>query len=140
METLINDLRIFTEQNFPVNKVTPYLRSLDLQKEQLQKAPIHGHEGEKCWARIQKGSLQVCNYKEISSDPMNLDLVDRVLAKKGYLDGPADIHSVENISNDIAVSLHVYASPFDSCDIYDMETGVKNRIQLQYHSMFGKLC
>ena len=71
---------------------------------------------------------------------MNLDLVDRVLAKKGYLDGPADIHSVENISNDIAVSLHVYASPFDSCDIYDMETGVKNRIQLQYHSMFGKLC
>ena len=172
MDTLINDLRIFTEQRFPVTKVTSYLRSLDLQKEQLekycyfnrdfytrnlvhkekgfelmvvcwspgQKAPIHGHEGEKCWARIQKGSLQVCNYKEISSDPMNLDLVDRVLAKKGYLDGPADIHSVENISNDIAVSLHVYASPFDSCDIYDMETGVKNRIQLQYHSMFGKLC
>ena len=105
-----------------------------------QKAPIHGHEGEKCWARIQKGSLQVCNYKEISSDPINLDLVERVLAKKGYLDGPADIHSVENISNDIAVSLHVYARPFDSCDIYDLETGVKNRIQLQYHSMFGKLC
>ena len=172
MDTLINDLRIFTEQSFPVTKVTSYLRSLDLQKEQLekycyfnrdfytrnlvhkekgfelmvvcwspgQKAPIHGHEGEKCWARIQKGSLQVCNYKEISSDPINLDLVERVLAKKGYLDGPADIHSVENISNDIAVSLHVYARPFDSCDIYDMETGVKNRIQLQYHSMFGKLC
>ena len=172
MDTLINDLRIFTEQNFPVTKVTSYLRSLDLQKEQLekycyfnrdfytrnlvhkekgfelmvvcwspgQKAPIHGHEGEKCWARIQKGSLQVCNYKEISSDPMNLDLVERVLAKKGYLDGPADIHSVENISNDIAVSLHVYARPFGSCDIYDLEKGVKNRIQLQYHSMFGKLC
>ena len=172
MDTLINDLRIFTEQSFPVTKVTSYLRSLDLQKEQLekycyfnrdfytrnlvhkekgfelmvvcwspgQKAPIHGHEGEKCWARIQKGSLQVGNYKEISSDPMNLDLVERVLAKKGYLDGPADIHSVENISNDIAVSLHVYARPFGSCDIYDLENGVKNRIQLQYHSMFGKLC
>ena len=172
MDTLINDLRIFTEQSFPVNKVTSYLRSLDLQKEQLekycyfnrdfytrnlvhkekgfelmvvcwspgQKAPIHGHEGEKCWARIQKGSLQVCNYKEMSSDTIDLDLVERVLAKKGYLDGPADIHSVENISNDIAVSLHVYARPFDSCDIYDLETGVKNRIQLQYHSMFGKLC
>jgi len=76
----------------------------------------------------------------MSSDTIDLDLVERVLAKKGYLDGPVDIHSVENISNDIAVSLHVYARPFGSCDIYDLEKGVKNRIQLQYHSMFGKLC
>ena len=172
MDDLINQLKKFSTEDFPITSVSDYLNDYSLSNDILsqyahfkdqkycrnlvykendfeiiivcwkagQVAPIHGHEGEKCWARIQKGSLQVCNYKEISSDPMNLDLVDRVLAKKGYLDGPADIHSVENISNDIAVSLHVYASPFDSCDIYDMETGVKNRIQLQYHSMFGKLC
>ena len=105
-----------------------------------QMAPIHGHEGEKCWARIQKGSLQICNYEEVSSNPITLNVVGKVLGSPSYLDGPADIHSVENISNDFAISLHVYAKPFDSCDIYDLNNGIKNRTKLQYYSKFRKLC
>ena len=44
-----------------------------------------------------------------------------VTGDKGFLDGPAEIHSVENIFNEPAVSLHIYAKPFDACDIYDLE-------------------
>ena len=55
-------------------------------------------------------------------------------------DGPADIHSVENITGEFATSLHVYAKPYDACDIYDIEKGTVDRIKLSYHSIDGILC
>src|SRR5579862_4911140 len=27
-----------------------------------QKSPVHGHEGEKCWFRVEQGSLRIVNY------------------------------------------------------------------------------
>ena len=105
-----------------------------------QAAPIHGHEGEKCWARVQSGTLQICNYEQKSLNPLLLKRVEKVLGGPNYLDGPADIHSVENPSNDSAISLHIYAKPFDSCDIYNLEYNRVERIKLQYYSKFGHLC
>ena len=63
------------------------------------KAPIHGHEGEKCFMRVEKGSLLFTNYNLISTSPLDLQKIDSIKGEVGYLDGPADIHSVENIYN-----------------------------------------
>ena len=103
-------------------------------------APIHGHEGEKCWARVQEGQLQICNYEEISSNPLELNMIQKLSCSPGFLDGPADIHSVENLSDDFATSLHVYAKPYDACDIYDIENGKIERMKLSYHSNNGVVC
>ena len=62
-------------------------------------APIHGHEGEKCWARVQTGKLNICNYKEVSRNPLKLEKIQELECAPGFLDGPADIHSVENLSD-----------------------------------------
>ena len=105
-----------------------------------QVAPIHGHEGEKCWARVQDGNLQICNYEEGSSSPLKLNMIQELSCAPGFLDGPADIHSVENITGEFATSLHVYAKPYDACDIYDIEKGTVDRIKLSYHSIDGILC
>ena len=103
-------------------------------------APIHGHEGEKCWARVQDGNLQICNYEEVSSDPLELNMLQELSCSPGFLDGPADIHSVENITDKFATSFHVYAKPYDACDIYDIEKGTVDRTKLSYHSIDGILC
>ena len=103
-------------------------------------APIHGHEGEKCWARVQDGNLQICNYEEVSSSPLKLNMIQELSCAPGFLDGPADIHSVENITGEFATSLHVYAKPYDACDIYDIKKGTVDRIKLSYHSIDGILC
>ncbi len=103
-------------------------------------APIHGHEGEKCWARVQTGQLKICNYKQVSSKPLKLNKIQELTCKPGFLDGPADIHSVENISKKSAISLHVYAKPYDSCDIYNIQKGTINRVKLSYHSIDGIIC
>jgi len=103
-------------------------------------APIHGHEGEKCWARVEDGELQISNYKKVSSNPLELIKTKQMSCLPGYLDGPAEIHSVENLTSQFATSLHVYARPYDACDVYDLGKGTVNRLKLGYHSIDGVLC
>ena len=105
-----------------------------------QSAPIHGHEGEKCWFKIISGALEICNYTLKSRSPLKLKKIEEFYAHKGYLDGPADIHSVNNSSKEPVVTLHIYAKPYDSCETYDIETKQIKRMEMKYHSIDGKLC
>ena len=103
-----------------------------------QSAPIHGHEGQYCWARVEAGTLRFTNYREISETPLVLErLAEPVVGNEGYLDGPADIHSVENPAelDKPAASLHVYYRPFAECDIYDLQRREKRRTRLSYDSV-----
>jgi hypothetical protein len=98
-------------------------------------APIHGHEGELCWARVERGRLRFTSYRELSRRPLALAPVGHPLVgEPGHVDGPADIHAVETVGED-AVSLHVYVKPYDECDIYDLANGVIRRVRLTYDSV-----
>jgi predicted metal-dependent enzyme (double-stranded beta helix superfamily) len=100
-------------------------------------APIHGHEGELCWARVERGRLRFTSYRAVSHAPVRLvALGSLVEGRPGHVDGPADIHAVENppeLGED-AVSLHVYSRPYDECDLYDSVEGPVRRVRLQYDS------
>jgi NitT/TauT family transport system ATP-binding protein len=102
------------------------------------RAPIHGHEGELCWARVERGRLRFSSYRELSRAPLRLDAVGAVVeGGPGYVDGPADIHAVDNpvdFGAD-AVSLHVYCRPYAECDIYDVAEGTVRRVQLGYDAV-----
>jgi hypothetical protein len=101
-------------------------------------APIHGHEGEYCWAQVERGRLLFASYRETSRVPLRLEpLASTVEGGPGHVDGPADIHAVTNpvlLAAD-AVSVHVYCRPYDECDIYDVEQGVVRRVRLSYDSI-----
>ncbi len=99
-------------------------------------APIHGHEGELCWARVERGRLRFRSYREVSRTPLRLDSGPTIDGGPGHLDGPADIHAVANLPEfgEDAVSVHVYARPYDECDIYDVDAGTVQRVRLQYDS------
>jgi hypothetical protein len=98
-------------------------------------APIHGHEGELCWARVERGRLRFTSYRELSRSPLALAPVGHPLeGGPGHVDGPADIHAVETVGED-AVSLHVYVKPYDECDIYDLAGAAIRRVRLTYDSV-----
>ncbi|MFQ5937147.1 MAG: hypothetical protein ACE5LB_12150, partial [Acidiferrobacterales bacterium] len=40
-----------------------------------QKAPVHGHEGELCWARVELGKLRFENFRLVSESPLKLELL-----------------------------------------------------------------
>jgi predicted metal-dependent enzyme (double-stranded beta helix superfamily) len=102
------------------------------------RAPIHGHEGELCWARVERGRLRFTSYRLVSSAPLRLQALScPVEGGPGYVDGPADIHAVDNPAEltEDAVSLHVYSRPYDECDLYDSIEGPVRRVRLQYDSV-----
>jgi predicted metal-dependent enzyme (double-stranded beta helix superfamily) len=106
-----------------------------------QSAPIHGHEGELCWARVERGRLRFASYRVASEEPLVLEpIAEPVNADAGFLDGPADIHSVENLADfgDNAASLHVYSKPYGECDVYDSVNGPRRRVRLAYDSIDGR--
>ena len=105
-----------------------------------QMAPIHGHEGEKCWFKIISGKLKIYNYKIESINPLKLKQLEKIYAKAGYLDGPADIHSIKNNNEEPVTTLHVYAKPYDICDIYDLKTNQIQRKKMHYYSVDGIIC
>jgi len=105
-----------------------------------QMAPIHGHEGEKCWFKVLNGSLKICNYSIQSTHPLNLILNEKIDASVGYVDGPADIHSIENCSQGPVSTLHIYTKPYDTCAIYDLKKKRIDRLKMPYYSINGKLC
>lgn len=101
-------------------------------------APIHGHEGELCWARVERGRLRFSSYREVSRSPLCLDPVGApVDGGPGHVDGPADLHAVDNALDfgSDAVSLHVYCRPYAECDIYDLAQGTVRRVQLGYDAV-----
>ena len=102
------------------------------------RAPIHGHEGELCWARVERGTLSFTNYREVSRRPLHVTPTGpAIVGGAGHLDGPADLHAVENLPDfrGPAVSVHVYAKPSDECDIYDLTEGAVRRVRLRYDSV-----
>lgn len=172
MNSLIDDLKSYARQGFPVSEITSFLTDYNLTQETLneyvryksdkyarhlvhkdedfeilivcwapgQTAPIHGHEGEKCWMRVEQGALKVCNYEMDSMSPLSLTMTEEMKGEAGFLDGPADIHSVENVFNEPAVSLHIYAKPFAECDIYCLDTGTIKRVELVYDTIYKEPC
>ena len=106
-----------------------------------QQAPIHGHEGELCWARVERGKLRFTNYRLVSETPLQLAPLSAAIdGGVGYLDGPADIHAVQNCIEfgAPAASLHVYSRPYAECDIYDLVRGERQRARMSYDTMYGK--
>lgn len=117
---------------------TPAVEVLVLCWRRGSRAPIHGHEGELCWARVERGRLRFRSYRELSRSPLRLEpLGDAMEGGPGHVDGPADIHAVDNAVElgEDAVTVHVYARPYDECDIYDPERGVVQRVRLRYDSV-----
>lgn len=107
-----------------------------------QQAPIHGHEGELCWARVERGKLRFTNYQLVSESPLRLQLLNAAVdGVAGHLDGPADLHAVENCAafGGNAASLHVYSRPYSECDVYDPIRGEKQRVRMAYDTVYGKL-
>ncbi len=105
-----------------------------------QVSPIHGHEGEKCWMRVEAGALHFTDFTENkSSGVVVIDPLKTQIGGRGFVDGPAFIHQVANRTEKPAMSLHLYARPFAQCDIFDQEHYIIARADLRYDSIDGKL-
>ncbi|CRK95868.1 CLUMA_CG009315, isoform A [Clunio marinus] len=132
-----------------------------------QSSAIHDHADSHCFMKILKGGLTEVKYswpqetsettilndfksncgeigayqdengeyvqelQEIGRSTMNTNDVC-------YINDNIGLHRVENSSNtDVAVSLHLYCPPFDSCNVFN-KAGKKTPAKVTFWSKFGK--
>jgi cysteine dioxygenase len=123
-----------------------------------QRTAVHTHNGQLCWMLMERGQIQVVDYKWLGCDhPEKQNVVgidclagsdhiqlDRLREIDVYAGGPvvtADklqtIHQLFN-GNERSVSIHVYSRPIDSCVAFDMQNNRCYRRQLSYFSKYGE--
>ncbi len=103
-----------------------------------QVSPVHDHENERCWARVEVGSLHFTNHRIVSEEPLHLEQSEPVVVGvQNYVDALPGIHRVANPASlgQRALSLHLYSRPFHACTVYDLDKGLKGRRQLRYDSV-----
>ena len=110
-------------------------------------SPIHNHSGQDCWFLVHQGQFCVKGFRILEGglSPGAAELEEAEVSHRngaGALDhrGPErDIHRVTvSKGSPRAVSLHVYARPFDDCLVYDLKNHVCRRQRLKYDSVGGK--
>jgi len=87
------------------------------------RTPIHDHDGEECWVKVIKGEFKETIYKENEAGGLNISRSS--ISKPNevtYMKDFMGFHSLENVSNQRSMSLHLYAKPIRKCRIFDEDS------------------
>ena len=104
--------------------------------EEGQMTPIHDHGGEECWVKVLQGELKETIYQVDSS--CELKTIKSSISKTGDVSYMIDFmgyHCLENLSGGRSMSLHLYAKPIRSCNLFDEKSGKQLRKKLVYNTV-----
>lgn len=107
-----------------------------------QRTPIHDHAGQRCWVNVTMGELAFKNYEVNGLDGSKCELRAMggvEIGKCGtnsYIDDGIAVHSIANASRVPAVSVHLYAAPVSSCQIYSEKNKRFEKTELEYFTVF----
>eukprot|EP01083_Nonionella_stella_P086648 240864_1 len=110
-------------------------------------SPIHDHGGAECWARVVKGTVTERMYapldKDAAAEHHKIEQKFEKTRPAGavcFIDDGIGLHALGNASLDeVAVSLHCYSPPFESCHAFcDEEDAAKQRVcPMLFHTRYG---
>ena len=107
-----------------------------------QESPIHNHEGQDCWMAVLEGRLEEVRFPmpapghvgPLTHGQSQVHGQGRV----AFIRDEMGLHLVRPVRGR-AVSLHLYAAPYDECNVYCPETGKISRRRMVDHSVRGRL-
>ena len=84
-----------------------------------QETPIHEHGGQKCWVYQVDGEVEEKRYQNDESGDLNVTLkINLTAGSVTYMDDEMGYHELINSENKRAMTLHIYVSPIDSCEVF----------------------
>jgi predicted metal-dependent enzyme (double-stranded beta helix superfamily) len=113
-----------------------------------QASPIHNHDDKMGWMCLADGRLFVQNYRMDQHDPSRrtCHLVPTEGTELGgdtntFVDKDEDVHMICNLPrfNQRAVSVHIYQQPMTHCEVYSLQKGTYDVVELAYSSEYGRL-
>lgn len=99
--------------------------------------PIHGHANQNCWVYQVTGEVKEQRYKALGND---FEITNEAVLSEGqltYMHDRMGYHTIENVSDGTAMTLHVYANPIDRCEVYNEEKSIFEIKELEYDSIDG---
>ncbi len=84
-----------------------------------QKTPIHDHGGEECWVYFINSEFEEVIY---STSESGLEEIQSLKVSHGtvtYMTDFMGVHSLQNIGEIRGFSLHLYAKPIKSCNVFN---------------------
>ena len=99
--------------------------------------PVHGHDEQKCWIYQVDGKMHEERFQDEEGTLVSCNQMS--LTPGSYMEDNMGYHSLENKSDEKAMSLHLYISPIDHCQVFDpSEEGFCEK-ELKYDSYKGVL-
>ena len=136
---------LFTEGGYTRNRVVREERFelLLLAWGAGQESPIHNHGGQDCWMGVLSGRIEELRYPLPAPGGKGpLELRQSQVYAPGevaFIRDEIGLHLVRSAHDAPAVSLHLYAAPYDHCNVYCPDTGEITRRKLSDYSHRGQL-
>jgi cysteine dioxygenase len=94
---------------------------------------IHDHGGEECWVKVIDGKFEETIYKQDENGALNLlktaiSKTDQTTYMKDFM----GFHRLANISKKRSMSLHLYAKPIRTCNMFDEKSKTFISTDLSY--------
>ncbi len=86
------------------------------------KTGIHDHDGQECWVYQVDGCVREVRFKEKGSELEKVNEMELEEGQLTYMNDAMGCHSIENTTDETAMTLHVYANPIEECRVYDEES------------------
>lgn len=101
----------------------------------MAQTPIHMHNLSCCWTRVLQGRL-VERVFSLNPELLKVNILEQ--SGKSYIDDDIGPHQVLNLEDRPALSLHLYAAPIQSCQVFDAQSGLwKLEPSIVTHSWTG---
>lgn len=99
---------------------------------------IHDHGGQDCWVYQISGKVEEIRYDDCPKERVKTAMKTVLFSGKlTYMNDKMGYHKLKNISenNERAMTLHIYASPIDKCNVLNSETRDFKTVQMSYDSV-----
>ena len=110
-----------------------------------QESAIHNHEGQDCWMAVLSGAIEEVRYSwPRGGGPAPLHTKGAMTFGQGevaFIRDEMGLHLVRPApgSPSGGVTLHLYSSPYDECNLYCPSTGEVTRKKLGHYSVRGRV-
>lgn len=102
--------------------------------------PIHDHNDQRCWVYQIEG--EVVEERFVKDEEGNLLKNHEMILSGGrltYMHDSMGYHTLSNKTNKNAFSLHLYIKPVEKCQIFDEGLNAFKEVEMNYHTIDGKL-
>lgn len=103
------------------------------------KTAIHDHGGQDCWVYQVKGKIEETLYEKLDDNGLENPTTQTIgEGDLTYMNDDMGFHALENISDSRSLTLHIYNSPIETCQIFDNKEESLNEVEMKYDTYKGE--